>query len=204
MIRVIPRPRILTSVLALAVVFAGVSAQAQKKVTVYGEQTTLALSSDFIDALSALGVVKDKVFPARISHNVLTFPISGGAIDFDTAKAEFDHVGGMNFTAQDGTVVVLQNFIIDTTTAKPMISGLVTANGALLGRIPLFDLKLPSLTLPLHTKHGALTLQGVEVTLAPAAAAALNQVFQSNVFVSGFKIGTADVELEFMREWQDD
>jgi len=62
------------------------------------------------------------------------------------------------------------------------------------GRITLFDLELPAVSLPLQPiANFALYLPGVNVTLDSEAAADLNQVFKVNVFAAGMPIRTATV-----------
>jgi len=63
-----------------------------------------------------------------------------------------------------------------------------------LGRITLFDLELPAVSLPLQPiANFVLYLPGVKVTLDSEAAADLNQVFKVNGFAAGIPIGTATV-----------
>jgi hypothetical protein len=90
--------------------------------------------------------------------------------------------------------VKLQSFIIDTTGSTPVITGLVSADGELLGRLTLFDLALPSnLKVPIKLDYGFLVLNGVGVTLDAGAAKALNSVFKVSAFTGGLNIGSAQV-----------
>ena len=68
-------------------------------------------------------------------------------------------------------------------------TGIVTVNGAIAGRLPLFDLAIGNVYQP---NRGTLSIQNVTVTLDPAAAAALNGVFKVSAFAGGFSIGTAN------------
>ena len=89
--------------------------------------------------------------------------------------------------------MTLQSFIIDTT-AKPVITGLVSVTGKLLGRIPLFDIALPAgFSLPLQLKQNRLVLKGVGLTQDAQAAGALDAVFHVNAFTAGFPVGTSQV-----------
>jgi hypothetical protein len=92
-------------------------------------------------------------------------------------------------------VVTLSDFIIDTSNpAQSQLTGIVTVNGSYVGRITLFDLGLPAVSLPLQpTANFVLYLPGVNLTLDSAAAAALNQVFKVNAFAAGIPIGTATI-----------
>jgi hypothetical protein len=87
------------------------------------------------------------------------------------------------------------DFNIDLTSATPGLTGLVIANGAVVGRIRLFDIALPAgITLPLRPMAGRFfDLDGARLTLNSGAATALNGVFGINAFAGGFPIGTARV-----------
>lgn len=182
-------PSILATV-AFAVFAAGLPAQQTK--TLFTGRTSVKLSNTFTSALSSLDVSVGRVFPTEIEAGSAVFPVTGGAIDLETASGNILHSGGLTLKAGD-TKVTLQSFIIDTT-GKPMITGLVSVNGKLLGRIPLFDLTLPAgFTLPLHLNENRLVLRGVGVTLDSTAAGALDAVFNVNAFTAGFPIGTAQL-----------
>ncbi len=181
-------------VLALVLVTStiSVSAFAQTNTAIFGE-TKVQLSSDFVGALGSLGVAPGTVFPTRLQNGAVNFPVVAGAIDLQTAQGELLHSGGLTLTA-GGKKVQLQSFTIDTTGTQPVITGLVSVNGQLLGRLPLFNLQLPSnLTLPLTPRGGWLTLSGVGVKLSATAAGALNSVYNVTAFTEGFNIGTAKV-----------
>jgi hypothetical protein len=83
------------------------------------------------------------VFPTRLKQGTVNFPVVAGAIDLTNAKGELIHSGGLTLSA-GGTKVQLQSFTIDTASAQPVISGIVSVNGQLLGRLPLFNLVLPN------------------------------------------------------------
>ena len=95
------------------------------------------------------------------------------------------------------TTVELRNFIIDTTGTAPVLTGLVVANEGTVGRIPLFDLVLPTgIMLPLKAQGPmkSLTLAGVSMKLTSGAATALNDAFGVTAFTAGLPIGTAKVK----------
>jgi hypothetical protein len=188
------------------VAFATVSAttlQAQETKTIEGGRTTVTLASSFVSALGSLGVTPGTVSPTRLYEGTVNFPVTGGAIDLATAAGQVLHSGGLTFTAGQ-TEVTLQSFIIDTT-GKPMITGLVSADGKLLGRVALFDLALASgITLPLKPHEGRIILKGVGVTLDGAAATALNSVYHVSAFKAGFDIGTAKVVIDVAGYDRDD
>ena len=190
--RFISRLSLATPLVALAMLASSTNAAAQKTETIEGGRTTVALASSFVSALGSLGVTPGTVSPTRLSDGSVNFPVTGGAIDLDTAASQIVHSGGLTLTAGQ-TKVTLQSFIIDTTSA-PVLTGLVSVNGKLLGRLPLFDLALPNgITLPLKPRDGQLTVKNVGVTLNSAAAGALNSVFHVSAFKGGFGIGTAKV-----------
>jgi hypothetical protein len=167
---------------------------AQKTKTVDYGLTTVSLSSTFTGALSDLNVTPGTVSPTRLHDGKVDFPITGGAIDLDTAEGNILHSGGLTLEA-GGIQVKLQSFIIDTTGTAPIISGLVVAQGKLVGRLPLFDLAVPAGITPLKPQYGGLlALDGIPVTLDPAAAAALNEVYSTTAFAGGLSIGTANVD----------
>jgi hypothetical protein len=156
-----------------------------------GNVTEVALSQDLVGALTGLGVKPSAVGYSALIGTHAYFPISSGAIDAANAKGEIVHLGGLRLTAGD-TRVELSDFIIDTV-GTPRLTGLVTANGDVVARIPLFNLDLPKLTLPLMPTGRRLVVPGVAVTLTQEAATALNGVFNINAFQPGFSIGTAKV-----------
>jgi hypothetical protein len=180
--------------LLAAIFLLGTTAFAQQTKTVDFGVTSVKLSSTFTGALTSLGVTAGTVAPTRIIDGSATFPVTGGAIDLDTAAGNILHSGGLTLEA-GGTEVRLQSFIIDTTGASPVITGLVVVNNKLVGRLTLFDLQLPAgFTLPLKPEGGViLQLRGVGVTLDAQAAAALNSVYSVTAFQGGLDIGTANV-----------
>jgi hypothetical protein len=168
------------------------AAYGQTKQMMFGT-TSVSLSFAAVDALGSLGVAIGALGPGQLNGTTASFPITAGELDLTTAKGEIFHSGGLSFTA-GGTVVQLFNFTIDTT-SSPILTGAVAVNGTLLGRLPLFDLQLAGLSLPIQPASGyGLTLTNVGVTLDAAAAGALNKVFNVNAFVPGLTIGTATVK----------
>lgn len=155
-------------------------------------RTAVTLSSGFLSAVTALGVNVVPVLPSQIFEGVVSFPVTGGTLDLATARGEIDHSGGLQLSAGT-TRVQLLNFIIDTTDT-PKLTGMVVANGAVLGRVHLFNLTLPAgITLPLTPQNELLTIPNTTVRLSETAAAALNALFNVTAFEPGFEIGTARV-----------
>ncbi len=170
----------------------GLPVQAAPTEPLFGGSTSVQLSSDFAGALGSLGVQPGAVGLGRLRQGVAMFPISGGQIDLGTAKTEIIHLGGLALTAGT-TTVKLTDFVISTLGDRPVLTGLVTVNDSLAFRAPLFELGLPSLTLPLSPQRSRLVVPEVKVTLTKEAADALNQVFNVSAFQPGFNIGTATV-----------
>jgi hypothetical protein len=154
--------------------------------------TNVDLSSGFLNALTSLNITPGTLFPTTLRGTRVNFPITDGTLDRQTLRGEIVHNGGLRLT-RGNTKVKLKSFIIDTTGSGIVLTGLVSANGTVVGRIPLFNLQLPSNLSSGNFSFDRVTLNGVAVTLRPEAASALNSVFQTNAFVAGFGIGTANV-----------
>lgn len=157
-------------------------------------RTTVALSPDFLGALTTLNVRPSVLGQGRLVGALLSFPITQGSLNAANARGEIFHTGGLQLQAGNTTVQLL-NFTIDTMGNAPVLNGLVVVNGAVVGRIPLFALRLPAaFTPPVRPASGVFVeLPGVAVELANDAAAALNATFGVNAFRQGFGIGTATV-----------
>jgi hypothetical protein len=161
---------------------------------IYGGYTLVELLPGFVNALTALGIAPSKSLPGTLYQRIGFFPIVGGRLDAANARGEIPHSGGLTLTR--GTAVVnLTDFIIDTAGAAPVLTGIATANGSIVGRIPLFNLALPALTLPLALPPGPeiLLIEGNRMTLTQEAATALNGVFGTTAFAAGFDVGIASI-----------
>jgi hypothetical protein len=155
--------------------------------------TSVKLGSEFVQALQALQIQPGVVDNSTLESYEVSFPISGGAIDITNLKTEIIHEGGLSLT-KSGTKVELTDFVITSLGEKPILTGLVTLNGALVGRITLFELTLPEVSLPLKGDSSLIQLSGVGVKLSEEAAMALNKAFSVDAFGAGFEIGTATVK----------
>jgi len=173
----------------LLLALAAQPAAADPTAQVEGGRTSVELSEGFVTALGSLGVAPGAIEPARLKRGRASFPIPGGALDLETARGDVFHLGGLTLGA-GGTTVGLLNFVIDTT-GEPVLTGLVSVNGDLVGRVPLFDLELTEA--PELRRWGGLRIDGVNVTLTAEAANALNMIFGVSDFVEGFEIGVARV-----------
>ena len=191
------KSKLRTAVVAMGIAvsaIAGPQAVAAPTAQIYSGYTLVELLPGFVDALTSLQIAPSKNLPATLYQRIAYFPITGGRLDAANAKGEVPHSGGLKLT-RGATQVILSDFIIDTASAAPKLTGIVTANGSIVGRIPLFNLQLPALTLPLTLPPGpeVLLIEGSKVTLTQEAATALNGVFGTNAFVGGFNVGIASV-----------
>jgi hypothetical protein len=159
-------------------------------VTFRGQRTDVNLTQEFLGAITSLGLTPSAVKPGKIIGTQARFPIIAGALDLDNAASEIIHSGGIQLK-NDSVTVQLTNFIIDTT-STPVLTGLVKANGAVVTRLPLFKLALPSLSLPIK-RAKRITIPDVGVTLTAEAASTLNSVFGVTAFAENFSIGVAHV-----------
>jgi hypothetical protein len=174
---------------------ATIPAIAAPTVATTGGATVVKLAPSFLGALAQLQVTPGAIGPGKIysrdNEVFASFPITTGGIDLGAVKAEVDHSGGLSLTA-GATTVQLTSFIIDLTgDVAPVLTGLVTVNGDLVGRLPLFDLNLGNSVIK-PTEH-RVSVTNVAVTLNNAAAGALNKVFKINVLSNAVVIGTAAV-----------
>lgn len=191
------RRTLATALLAAAVAIASTVALAAPTVSTLGGDTRVRLASEFTGALGTLGVAASPSFPARISNGTASFPIPSGEIDLGTLKGEINHTGGLNLAA-GGLTVNISSFVIDTTGASPVLTGLVKANDNVVARITLFDLRLTRGPVVKPGRNlSKLTVDNVAVTLSAEAAATLNDVFDVTAFRAGLPIGTARVDTGF-------
>jgi hypothetical protein len=204
-VRNLPRLRGLAlAATATAAVAVAAPAAAAPSVQLTLGVTQVALSSDFVGALGALGVTPDNVLPGALYTTSrgarVAFPIPTGELDGDGPKLEILHSGGLTLTA-GSTRVALTSFIIENLGGQLQLTGVVKANDSIVGRIPLFDIALtqaPSLSEPskrglFGIRSAQLSIKGANVTLTDAAAGALNNVFGVSAFTAGFPIGVAEV-----------
>jgi hypothetical protein len=175
-------------VLALTVVG---QTQAAPILRLYGGSTSVQLSEDLVGALETLTVTPGTIVPGALSEGVARFPISGGGIDQATLAGDIFHVGGLSLSNADGTTVDLFNFIIDTLSEQPVLTGLVAVDGDLVGRIPLFNLSLENAQIDVALFSA--TIQGAALSLTVDAADALNAALGVEAFMEGFNVGTAEV-----------
>lgn len=161
---------------------------AEPTVQVAGGGTVVVLSTELVAALTSLSVTPDRIKPAKLKRGVAGFPILAGAIDLEDLRGDIFHSGGLSLTSAT-TTVELRNFVIDTLDGT-VLTGLVSVNGDLVGRLPLFDLDLTEAPV---INGRRIVIDAVEVTLTAGAAAALNDAFDVSAFAAGLLIGEATV-----------
>jgi hypothetical protein len=176
---------------AVVSTFFAVSVHAAPTLTLRTGATSVALEPALVTALTTLGVTPDAIKPSVIRRGVIKFPIPEGRLDQANLKGEILHLGGLRLSTAT-KVVELTQYVIDTTGATPVLTGLVIVDGSVVGRLPLYNLSVPAVTLPLPAVR-RVRLSGVELTLHPQAATALNGAFGVTAFAGGFKIGTGTV-----------
>jgi len=182
--------------LALSLSAAPLASQAAVYITQRG-QTAVALAPGFLSALSGASIAPAAIFPGQLDAfggtTYAVFPITTGQIDTASRSGEVDHSGGLTLTSGNN-VVQLTSFAIDLYSgAAPVLTGLVAANGSLLGRVPLFDLSLAGAQL--GEEFDLLTVAKVTLTLDPVATGALNSVFGISLPTApgAIKVGSADI-----------
>lgn len=127
------------------------------------------------------------------------FPVTGVTLDDPAAGAaspanvDVLHSGGLAFAnVLKGTRVTTRNYTIDISAG--VITAEVTANGAAVGRIPVYAITLDptqiSYTVP---ADGKADVRNVTVRLAPGVAGVLNSTLKTGVFTENATIGTARV-----------
>jgi hypothetical protein len=175
-----------TTVAALAL--AASSALAQSIYPTEGGRTTLTLSKAFLGDVTAAGATVTTFAGPQLFQNQIAFGISTGQVNLENADAQIVHNGGFTLTA--GTKQVSVDSLIATTFGvQPVVTGLVTANGHLVGRLNIFDIALGSdVKLPLAPKNGDFYL-GLSWNLDPQAASEINDALGTSAFHDSAYVG---------------
>ncbi len=185
----------LTLVVAMSLAGAAATAVAAPTDSIRAGATTVRLAPEFLTALNSLKVAPGAIAPGKLAAKrrgtLASFVITTGVVDLGAVTGEVAHAGGLSLGAGE-TRVELSSFIIDLAGKRPVLTGIVVVNDSLVGRVPLFDLALPSRPVDVH--EVLLRIEEVSVTLAPEAAEALNGVFKVSAFTPGFNIGTAKLK----------
>lgn len=165
-----------------------------------GKDTQVALDKGFLDALTSLGLTPGIVGKATLTGGVLSFPITGGNVDYyDPQQAyrpyvqgKIDHVGsGISLTA-GSTVVELTDFVIDPGTSK--LTGTVSVNGKVAAKdVFIFNLDGSTLKPLIKNSDGTATLQGTRVLISKDAAPLLNKTFGTDKVAPELLVGIASI-----------
>jgi hypothetical protein len=180
----------------LCVIFTVAQAPAQtaSTKTVSGGRLTVTLDTSFLQAVRSVGISPIRTRPANLRHGVLTLPISVGSIDTTTGQIELVSSGGFAFTAGTTQVQLGNRFFTVLSGQQAVVSAMLSVNGNTIGRVALFDLQLPRLTLPLKPDaNGDVTIGGIQFTLSDQIATALNTNFGTSAFTAGMPVGTATI-----------
>ena len=161
-------------------------------------RTTVQLSSSFMNSIQGLGAVITDLRNNPLQNNSFTVRATGGAFDLTTSAGEIQHTGGLLVNAA-GTIIRIQNFTLDTSNPTNLvITAQYIVNDHFASRVALFNVQPPpTLTLPLQLQSGVLQVNGLVLTLAPAAASTLNTIFGGPVVQAGTNIGTANAYVVF-------
>lgn len=203
-----PRARVSRSLIAAAALLTfstSLSVHAAPTEQLRGGATIVRLSDEFLGAAQALGLRLEAEQSARLFGRYAVFPIPAGALDLESLAGDILHSGGLSITAGP-TRVDLLSFIIDTNTLalgataedRAVLTGVVTASGDVVGRVPLFDLTLNRA--PDVSRGGHVRVSHVDLRLSAEAAEALNALFQVNAFTEGLSIGRATVKTRVLRD----
>jgi hypothetical protein len=164
-----------------------------------GEMTQVTVDKGFLDALTSLGLTPGVVGTATLTDGVLSFPITGGNVDYydpnesyrPYVQGEIDHEGSGLSLSAGGTTVELTNFTIDPGTSK--LYGDVAANGSpVVSQAFLFDLDGSTLK-PLQTSGDTAILEGTTVHVSQDAADLLNTTFNTTAVKEGLLVGVAKI-----------
>jgi hypothetical protein len=163
------------------------SAERSATTPVTGGYTLLKLDAGTAVVLADAGVGIEATGPAigPAGSTTFAFPIVGGEVNKKQLSGRIVHSGGLAITAGN-TKLVVKRFVID------LDRGVLTAKVAGADvRIPL--LRLGAVTGGVQSSPGLLLLKDINVRLTAAAAQALNQTFDTDLFEAGLPIGKATV-----------
>lgn len=161
-------------------------------------RTLIDFSSSFSETLRINGVQGFIIRPGALFRGDPVFYVSSGEFDLSTARGEIIHRGGIRF-ARGAAVVEFTNFAIDTS-GLLVLTASVKINDAFIGRMPIFNLNLPPLTLPLPNRR--LEFNSIGLTLREEAASTINNAFGTIILTNGMTVGSASTRFSFRRSIQ--
>lgn len=170
-----------------------------------GVDTSVALDTGFLDALTSLDVTPAPVGDADLKGTDISFPITGGDVTYyDPASSVRPYVqgvinhdgSGLSLTAaKGGPEVELTDFVIDpgtsTLTGTVSVDGKEAATDALL-----FNLDGTTLEPLISNDDGSATLTGTTVLLSDDAATLLNDTFGIEDLKGGLVIGVSTITVK--------
>jgi hypothetical protein len=166
--------------------------QAQSNTAISAGVTTLRFDPSFESTVYTTGMTLGAVQESIVLQGLFIFPVVEGNIDLDNARGEVTHGGGFHLAGRNLDVTFL-NLMLDTTGATSYVTAALVVNKAMVLRIPLFNLQLPPLTLPLDIRSGKIPIFSTSVTLRPEAAEILNQLLSSTTFTDEQPVGISEM-----------
>ncbi len=171
---------------------------------VAGKSTAVALDAGFVKALGTLKLTPGVVGTAKLSDGTVTFPITGGFIDYwkpslgyrPYVQGNLLHEGsGISLTG-GGKTVSLEDFIIHPGTPAT-ITGTVELNGKTVGtNIDIFRLNGTTLKPVTQDSDGDTVLTGTQVFVSDDAAALLNKTYGTTAVTGDLKVGVATLTVK--------
>lgn len=177
------KKQVLGSAMALGLVSAGAAAAPLDLVK--GGKTYVRLSEALLDELDMGWVELEAIDGAKASRDGsrLRFKIEDGTIDIQDTDVigEIFHDGGLRLTGQNGSQLTLLSFIIDTLGATPVITALVSVDGELIDRLPVFELVVTEDTMIAFNGDNGLKIRNLQLKLDNDAGDLLDSVFDTDL-----------------------
>jgi hypothetical protein len=186
-------------VVALASIGTMVNAQTPSNTpSVQYGHTTVQLDPNFVNSLQGMGGVFTDTHGNPLQNNAFTLQAVAGVTDLSTAAGEVEHTGGVVINIL-GNIIRFQNLTIDVSDPyNPVMTAEYILNNHFVARIALFNIAPPpGFSLPFFPQSGALQVNGLILTLAPASATALDNLFGGPYLQAGASMGTANTYVMF-------
>jgi hypothetical protein len=148
-----------------------------------------------------LNIAVSKIEESTVRNGAIVSPVIEGVLDRADARGEVQHSGGIRF-GRNPVFVRFANFILDTTGAAPVLTADVVVNNSVVSRQPVFDVTLPTLTLPIPNSRRLLSIRSMTLALRTESADILNAAFGTTTFAAGLSVGRASTGLIFGRSPQ--
>jgi hypothetical protein len=177
------------------------SAFAAPTASIGGGSTAIRLTAPFTTTLSSLNMTVSKIEESTVRNGAIVSPVIEGVLDRADARGEVQHSGGIRF-GRNSVFVRFSNFILDTTGAAPVLTADVVVNNSVVSRQPVFDVTLPTLTLPIPNSRRLLSIRSMTLALRTESADILNAAFGTTTFAAGLSVGRASTGLIFGRSPQ--